>query len=323
MFEKNLVLKIGGAPDPKRDQDIVELVVETRIGRPASLTLKLDAFDEESRELKYLDDASLAPGKPIEVGFVDEKGGQETLFTGEITALRPELCEADSVFVIEAKSALHKLDRNQVYKSFEHVKDSDLATAILSGMGVRQKADATSIAYPRVLQNFETNLQFLTRRAERIGFELAEDGPTVLFRKRPELKGPVDVLRYGEDLLRFSPRATAIRAAKEVQVRSYDPKTKKGIVGKGIVAAPGTPAALLFDVNAAAASTATSRPSISPEDAGVQATALARALGRAAVSGEGACFGNPAVQAGSVVDIQGVGSRFSGLYPRSTSRTSM
>jgi uncharacterized protein involved in type VI secretion and phage assembly len=55
-------------------------------------------------------------------------------------------------------------------------------------------------------------------------------------------------------------------------------------------------------------------PVFTVDEANQIATGLSNDIGREFVEAEGVCFGHPAVKAGWKVDIQGVGSRFSGKY---------
>jgi len=300
--------------------DLLEIVVDTSLYLPSMFTLEV--LDER---LKWVDDALLDIGKQVEISLkaAEEAGGvQGILIKGEITALEPHFSATGrTTMLVRGYDKSHRLHRGKKTRTFLKMKDSDIASKLASETGLTAQVDATTVTYDFVLQNNQTNIEFLLARAERIGYQVCAAEGKLYFKKGSFSLGEGPKLAYAEGLRSFQPCWTASGQADKVIVNSWDPKGKKAISSEkapnaslnqgGMTQTGGAKAKSAFR---SAETIITDRPVFTPQEATALATGLSDDISREFVQAEGVCRGHPQVKAGWKVTIQKVGTRFSGKY---------
>lgn len=301
--------------------DLITAAVHEDVGVPGMFTLQLVNWDMVRLEVTWADDDLFAVGGEVEIqmGYVD---GLETLMVGEITGLEPEFC-ADEIpmLTVRGYDRRHRLMRGRKTRSFTQVKDSDIAAQIASDLGLTAQVEDTGVTLDYVLQHNQTDMEFLQDRARRIGYEVVVEDKTLYFRPHRNTESEVLTLARDVDLLEFYPRLTTLNQVGQVTVRGWSPKDKAEIIGQ---AGAGDEATTMggATIGPTVATDAFGQASVASVDRPVfsQAEADQIALGRfndialAYVAGEGVCIGRTDLRAGTVINIEGVGQRFSGLY---------
>ena len=167
-------------------------------------------------------------------------------------------------------------------------------------------------------------MEFLRSRAQRIGYQVYSYNGTLYFRKGTWTQsGAAPELTWGTNLLSFRPRMTAVQQHDKASAYGWDPKTKATITSTvtapsstsnqgGITSAGGNTAKSKFGGSAEAI--ITDQPVSSVDEAKSLAQALEDAISSEHVQAEGVCLGNPAILAGTLVDIKKVGTKFGGKY---------
>jgi phage protein D len=296
-------------------RDVMEITVENSLHLPDVATIVLN-----DPHLKWIDADSLTPGKAI---IVSARGavGEELIFDGEIVELEPDFHPTTQILTIRAFDRLHRLSIGQHTRSFQNVTDSDLVKKLAQEVGLRAVSGPTTQVHQYVFQNNQTNLAFLRERANALGYLLFVQGDALHF-EPPQTTGKPIPLEWGVNLSEFRPRLTTAGQASDVTVRGWDPATRQEIVGhakKG----QGTPqigekqsggelTQGAFHVEAQ--SQGVIRPVRSQAEADALAQALANQRASRFIEAEGTCGGNPAVVAGSSVQVSAVGDRFGGTY---------
>lgn len=135
------------------------------------------------------------------------------------------------------------------------MKDSDIASQIAQAAGLSAQVTATSIQYDYVVQWQQTDMEFLLERAERIGFEVYQDGQTLVFAPCPDSGSVALTLTYSETLIRFQPRLSITGQINKVRVIGWDSKTKTIVAGEATSGVQGG----MGQTGAAAATAALSR----------------------------------------------------------------
>ena len=314
-------VKIGGQDVSKEFMDdLLEIVVDTSLYLPSMFTIEV--LDQR---FKWVDDALLDIGKPVEISLkaAEEAGGvQGILIKGEITALEPHFSATGrTTMLVRGYDKSHRLHRGKKTRTFLRMKDSDIASKIASEAGLTAQVDGTTVTYDFVLQNNQTNIEFLLARAERIGYQVCAAEGKLYFKKGDFNLGEGPQLAYAEGLRSFQPCWTASGQADKVIVNSWDPKGKKAISSEkapnaglnqgGMTQTGGAKARSAFS---SAEAIITDRPVFTPQEATALATGLSDDISREFVQAEGMCRGHPQVKAGWKVTIQKVGTRFSGRY---------
>ena len=123
--------------------------------------------------------------------------------------------------------------RSRRSRSFTNCKDSDIAGQIASEYGLRPNVEDSGVTLPYILQHNQPDLEFLSIRARRIGYEVAVEDRDLLFRSRHIDASPALTLHREVELLSFRPRLSTLGQVTELEVRGWDPAQKKEIVGRG------------------------------------------------------------------------------------------
>lgn len=314
------VLVDGSELDPDTVLDILEVEVCHHLDGPDTFAVTLNAWDSDRQELKHLDDGPLTEGAAVEVraGYADRLS---TLIAGEATALEPEFHETEAPTLrLGGYDSLHRLRRGRKTRSFLELKDSEIAQKVARELGLRARVDDTGVVHEYVLQNNRSDIDFLLERARRIRYELTVREGTLFFRKAANDRGPVTTLLYGQTLRSFYPRLSTLGQISEVVVRGWDPKTKEPLEGRARAGAErarmGGELGVLSSEGAffATEGSLVDKPVFSASEAAQIAAARFDDLSMRFITGEGLAVGETTVRAGEVVELSGLGPRFSGSY---------
>jgi phage protein D/phage baseplate assembly protein gpV len=309
-------VKIAGQPVAEEMAgDVLEIVVDTTLYMPGMFTILLYARVYGDSTTRWIDDAGLDVGKEVEIA-VDNK----VLIKGELTALEPRFDDnGRATLLLRGYDKSHRLHMGRKTRTFLNIKDSDLASTIAGEAGLSAQVDATSVTYEWVLQNNQTNMEFLMDRAQRNGYQVMVADGKLYFTKGDSNQGAGPELEWGWNLLSFQPRLTTSHQAKTVKVHGWDAKGKQSIEGQatqsltqaGISQTGGAKAESAFGQGE---EVVVDHPVATVDEANALATGLSYDLSREFIQAEGVCFGHPDVKAGKTVTIKGVGSRFGGTY---------
>jgi phage protein D len=296
-------------------QDLMDVSVENSLHLPdvAALTIN-DPLN------KWVDDERLAPGKAIKIAAKVAQA-QESIFDGEVVELEPEYIPGHQRLVVRAFDRLHRLARGRHVRSFQNVTDGDIVQRIASEVNLQTSIGQTSQVYPYVLQDNETNLQFLRDRAAALGYLLFAEGKT-LHCEPPGTHHAAVELHWGQTLNEFRPRLTTVGQINSATVRGWDPQNRQDIVGQATHGngAPqttdgrsgGDVAKSAFHLTAEAL--ITDRAILTQGEADKLAQAVMDRAASDFIVAEGLGAGNPAVKAGASVSVTGLGRRFDGTY---------
>jgi phage protein D len=180
--------------------------------------------------------------------------------------------------------------------------------------------------YEYLLQDNQYDIVYLIERARRIGYDLIveedKNGKTALyFGPSVHIRKTTYALTHGRSLIEFQPELTTANQVSKVTVRGWDAKKKEKIEytatrgeidTKGVGEAGGQ--AQIEKSFADREEVITDRPVHSVEEAKTLAVETLEAIAKDMVKGTGATVGLPDLRAGCVVQIDGIGKRFSGRY---------
>jgi len=315
-------VRINGAALPDAAAaDLVAVALVNDVDAMGMCTLTLGGWDGVAMEVKWMDSELFREGNPVEIelGYRDST---QTLFSGEITGLEPHFPEAKPpILTVRGYDRLHRLMRQRKTHSYTNLKDSDIAAMIAGAAGLTPDAQDSEVTHPYVLQHNQTDLAFLLARARRIDYELLVNDRTLVFRPRAIRESATLTLRRDVELLEFHPRLTTMGQVQELVVRGWSAQEKKEVAGRA--AAGDEPSTMGgSESGPAGARRVFGRTGSALDREPVQSQADADRIARQRFSemalgyvcGDGVCIGDPRLRAGTVVAIEGLGVRFSGLY---------
>jgi uncharacterized protein involved in type VI secretion and phage assembly len=311
-------LKINGSDIEQSVMgNLVSVDVDLSVDMPSMFGLE---FHDDA--LEYANGTLFELGKTVQIEFMDHAGAKKVLMTGKISAIEPSFdADGDTRLRIRGYDGSHFLHQQRNVETFNNMSDSDIVSQIASANGMSAMVDSTSTVHDQVFQDNQTNFEFLKERARRSGRWFHADAQKLYFKKSDATMGAGPTLAYGSTLRAFAPRVSTTWQHAEVEVRGWDPKEKKEIVGRA--ASPTFSNKGGQSRNGGSAMTsAFSRTKLLVHEYGVTSQAEADAAALALlneseagfVQGDGLALGTPALKAGWTVELQKLGTRFSGKY---------
>ena len=267
----------------------------------------------------------------ISFGYVDEL---EVLFDGEITTVSPSFPSSGvPTLSVDGHTRLHWLQRGKNTRTFQKMTDKQIVAKIAQDNGLEPEIEDPGITYDYVMQPNQTDLEFVRARAARIHYEVFVQAKKLIFRKMKEADEDIYTLVWGHTqqglsgpntfpLIDFTPSMNARNSTPNIQVRAYDPKAKKAIVGSaGTSDQNGTMGGSVKggDVWSDAFRkprefVRVSTPVQTQAEADEHAKAIYNNQAINMMTGNGHTIGLPALRSGKVVKLDGLGPRFSGKY---------
>ena len=301
--------------------DILSVELKDEVNIPTLLTITLNMWDGTRQQIKeeYLNQFQIGTSIEIALGLNEP----EPMFAGQVTALSPSFGGVDGgdSLTIEVLDRLHRLRFGTKQRTFSNKTDSQIASQIGEELGLTVEAEDTATTHPHVTQENENDLTFLSKRAKPINYEVKVEGTTLYFRKTRDPEGPVVALTYRRDLTEFRPRLRSIQEGEKVEVRGWDVKNKKPIVGTATsgdedskMGGAETGAEASKKAFGSATRTIANQGVLDADEAQVIAKAWFNHQQQDFINAEGKCPGIPALRAGNTVEITEVGEAFSGVY---------
>jgi phage protein D len=324
-------VRLRGRPLP-RDviRDVTAVTYKDALDEIDSFEITINNWDAEKRDFKYADSDLFDPGKQVEVSLGYFGRSKRRMITGEITSLKPTFPAAGQPTLgITGLSLLHRLRTEQVSETYEKLTDTQIARRIEQRLGVKLETDAAASAseqpYPYIIQDNQYDIVFLMERARRIGYDLFVEekpsGSVLYFGPSIGVRRATYRLTYGRSLVQFTPNLTTANQVAEVTVRGWDNVKKKKIEAtakrsqiatKG-VGAVGGQSAIEQSFNQRKEILAM-RPIATEAEARKLAVETLERIAKDMVTGSGTTVGLPDLRAGCVLELDGLGERFSGRY---------
>lgn len=264
----------------------------------------------------------------IEMGFVET--GTKQVIKGFVTGVKPKRTEySRKMFTVTGFDGLSKLTRGRKRRSWENIKDSDIATQIAQECGLQPDVEDSGMIQPYVVQNNENNLNFLFERARRIGYEVKVEEEKLVFRKPREVKADVTLRWDGTNIRekggvliqRLDFNTSTMNMPKKVVVRSYDPKTGEAIIASASMddndkmgGAKTAGDAAEFGCNLDTTIQISDQPVRSEEEAERLAKSILSQRAAEFLTGNGKCVGNGKIKCGAKLNIEDVGEEMAGEY---------
>ena len=278
--------------------------------------ISLKDGDAAKPDFEVSNSKDFIPGTEIEIqaGFGDEL---KTIFKGIVTNMKISL---DSIhgnvldITCRDKAILMTQSRKNAY--YSKVKDSDIISSLIGNHGLPSAVDSTTFKHEELIQYDATDWDFMMIRADVNGLVTSVNQGKVNVKKPDISAAPVLALTYGVDLIEFEAELNAVGQSPAVDAFSWDETSQKIVKSSGsepLVPAIGTInskkiGALLGIENDMLISAA------QVEKDALKSWANAKLLKTrlACLTGSATFIGTSGITPNSIVDLKGVGDRFSG-----------
>jgi phage protein D len=341
-----------GYPDQTRDRavDLLSVSVTDTVNQADSFSFTVrDHHPSRGHfpsgpELQWMDSGDFDEGRAVEIQLgYESKPADLFKFSGEITAVSANFPESGvPSLIVRGFSYFHQLQRRRRREPFKRVTDSAIAQAIADDMQWDAEIDATTSKHDMKSTLDQTYAAILLSRAQRIGYEIAVKHKTLYFQKPKYLanagnfgsggnigSGGSDaekiILEWGKDLRSFSPNLSTYNMTTAVIVRgtqTAQAKGKEALVGiattdnirtrMGDTLGPD----IAIRLNGWGPNPAldAEHDVVDQAEADLVAVAQLEAKALEFISGRGSIIGNPKLRARMLIELRGLGRRFSGSY---------
>ena len=296
-------------------RQVISLQYDNNLDLADMFTLVLRNADNE-----LLDSALFDLGKSVEIhlGYGDQL---EPMMLGEITAIEPSFPEdGPPTLRIRGYDRSYRLRNTQGDRSFQWVPDSLIAAQMAVEAGLIPVVDPSPVFHRKKITQSSSDMAFLKERARANFFDVFVHWDKLYFQfPRPQTEAVV--LEWGRNLSSYAPRLSIAGLAGVQVIRGYSEELAHSIVAfamapdlsaDGLLERAGSQLEqLLLTFGRRVARTHSIE---SPVDALVLAKALLQEILEGLYEGTGSCIGLPALRAGQMIEVRGVGRRFSGTY---------
>ncbi|MBI2930625.1 MAG: phage late control D family protein [Planctomycetes bacterium] len=303
--------------------DVLSVSVEDHVEDADACT-----FEFTNRRGEWLDHPLFERGNLVEV-FLGYGTDLDKLFDGTITVVAPHFPEdgVPTVTITAYDKSYRMRKKGDVDEVFPDMTYNDIVRTVAKKYAFKESQIETSDETPKrgyVAQESEDDWHFLTNLADEIGFEVFVESGRLVFRsgkRKPSLIS--GTFRYRENLRSFEPELSVEKPPTKVIVRGWDDLRKEAfevVVPDDLTAAErqilgdqsgaqvvgdefGESKHILHDV-------------VAEDRNHARDLALAYFLSKEyeLVTATGACVGDPELRAKRLVNVAGVGERFSGTY---------
>ena len=324
-------IKVGGNElKPEVEAKIESVVVHDRLRMPDSFVI---TFRDPDHTVLAKSKIDIGSEVVIEAGAPGVETPDELMF-GEVTSIEAEYDRLGSRVVVRGYDLLHRLSAGTQSRVFKNVKYSDIVSKIASEAGLSAEVDMTAGTLEHVIQPNMSDLHFLYYLAGRCGYTVAIKKKSLSFKKPTQAsaapaKGEHDStnplqLVWGQRLLEFRARISAVGQVKEVNVRSWDPDKKAAIVGKstpkGDSTKVSTKVSALSKTSKGKSFTIVTQPMVDQSHAENLAKAVAEQISSAGYEATALVVGSPKLKAGTAVSIAKVDGDLEGSWVITSSR---
>ena len=315
-----ILILVNGKKIRQKGIDISEVSIELILNGAGTFSFVVPQALDDKMTVKYPGIFHFGDKVEISLGYKDRVS---PVMIGIVTSLSWSFNDENYLdLLVEGYDYLFLMMKNDRYRSWNEKTDSEVVTEIAKNYPFKKfRIENTSIRYHQIRQEGESDFSFLTRLAERNGYEFRGERESFIFSSPAVEKKELFTLMLGRDLLDFEPKIDISRQVSEVRVVGWDAQAKKEIIGsankddiKSVEKSGKTGAQTIASV--------LKEEAVHEIRASVQDVEEAKALARSllfdraysVLQGECKAIGIPELRPGQTIQLKGVGNLFSRKY---------
>ena len=305
-------------------RDVSQLAYKDDLEKIDQVDLTLSNWDDEAYTFSWSERDRFLPGKELEIwlGYLGPDRLRRVI-SAEITSFKPSFpASGQPSIVVSGLNVLHRLRRTKHTQIFENKTPTQIAERIGRQMNVKLITQPKGEEPYDYLMQDGYDINFLLQLARTSGYEIyvdegrsTKDRPAVFFGSTDEVRKITYKLRYGATLIDFQPTITTTRQVASVTVRSWD-RTKKKPISVTYSRKQLNLGPIDTDVESAFNERVEVVTAVVANEAEARRMARDRLrdIAHDTVTASGSTVGLPDLRAGSTIEVDGVGKRFSGKY---------
>lgn len=294
---------------------VMSITVNRELNRIPSASIQLQDGDASNATFAASDTALFLPGKQIEIQL-GYRSTNETVFKGIVIKQSIKIRKGGSVLHIDCRNEAVKMTAGAKSRYFIDKKDSDIMEELLGFHSLKKDVEATTPSLKEVVQYDSTDWDFLLCRAEANGQVVMVEDAKVAIAKPVVAGAPVVKIAYGSTVLELDAEIDARWQSKGIKACSWSHTDQKivnvdakepSVTESGNIASADLAKVLGGDAHEIRHGGRIGEPELQAwADARLIKERLAKVRGRAKFQG----FSG--ISPGKIVEITGVGERFSG-----------
>ena len=294
----------------------LSVVVERTLNRVGVATLRFVDGDESTAQFPLSDLDLLAPGAKVEIKAGYHQQDERFVFRGILVrhGLQSRAGRG-SVLEVICKAEAVRLTQTRRSRSFHDVTDTDVMNEMAEGAGLSADIAATKGTHHQLVQYQCTDWDWILSRAEHLGLVVEVDGKDLRIFPPDGSQAPGLSLVYGATILELELELDAEGQPAAASTSTWSPADQATVEAEGAdpgLPLPGKTAADLPSVLGADPPLLHHGGSLLEEEISAWAGALLLKSRLGAVRGRVRCQGTAKPTPGQVVELKGVGARFSG-----------
>lgn len=305
----------GAVPE---DLPLVSLRVRRAANRLPTARIELLDGDMAKGEFALCDGAAFKPGAQLSISAGYGEAEPTLLFEGVVVGQGLRIDDDNrSCLVVECRDKAVGMTVGRRNANHADQTDSEVISSLIGAHGLTADVKRTGHKHQTLAQHFCTDWDFVLARAEANGLLVAVHDGTVAVQP-PKVSGAAALtVQYGRDLIEFEADLDACSQLKQAQGVSWDPAAQAVLQGTAA-----QPAALNAQGNLDSAELAKvigladfwlqAGAAQSRDSLDTWASAQQLKAGLARLRGRMRFQGHAAPRVGGLIELKGVGQRFSG-----------
>lgn len=299
------------------DVELISMTIQRAVNQVPSARLEFADGDMSTGAWPLSDKTTLIPGVVLRMaaGF---GGDEQTLFEGVVVKHAIHIrADNKSCLVVECRDKALVMTAGRKNAGYSQLRDSDLMSRLIRDAGLHADVQATAVTCPQLVQYDVSDWDFVVARAEANGMLVVATDGTVAVGVPDVSSAPAISVSYGRDLLSFEAELDAGSQCLSTSALAWDPKVQGEVVAKASSQALNAQGNLDSRTLAQAMGAGGSRIQAGVPMAGdaLQGWAKARQVRAdlARIRGRVGFQGSAKARVGGLIELLGVGERFSGL----------
>jgi uncharacterized protein len=279
-------------------------------------------FNFQTREFEHLADLfSFGASVAISLGYQDVKS-MKLMHRGKITSVQTSFPASGLPQInVSGYDLSYFMTKGKASDNWDNVKDSDVVQKLARKHGLKAVVEDTRVEHPKVEKVEQSDFEFIEKLAKRNGYEFYVFDQDLYFRPPANDKTAVVTLEWGKGLISFTPEINIAEQVSKVEVRGWDVKAKKEIVGTakrgeepGRDANRRSGAEIIDAICPDTGELKVRAPVFSKQEADRKALAILKKRSELFVQGSGESVGMTDILADTNIELLGLGKLFSKTY---------
>ncbi|WP_439482445.1 type VI secretion system tip protein VgrG [Cyclobacterium plantarum] len=214
----DLIIEGDALPDTVHVQSIV---VQKEINRIPYAKISIVDGDVSLSDFPLSNEDTFIPGNEIEI-LAGYHSDNESIFRGIIVNHKLRVRDGRQELVIECRDKAYKMHVNRSSGYFYDQKDSDLMEQLISRNGLEAEVAATNFTHPELTQYQCTDWDFLVTRAQANGRIVLVEGGKVLVTEPDLAQDSLETVTFGANILEFDAEIDARNQVESVSTQAWN-----------------------------------------------------------------------------------------------------